>query len=107
MKGEIYSDGICEITVTGAIVRIDLMSLSPTERDADNNPKPVFRRRIVMPLDAFANSTELMRKAVNGLAEAGAIKQTTLAPVETKPAPRDDETPVVSRIRNVSPNFST
>ena len=37
MSTELYADGIGEITVTGTIVRIDLMSLSATERDSDNN----------------------------------------------------------------------
>jgi len=76
MHNEVYADGIGEITVTGHIVRIDLVSLSPTERDANNKPKPVLRQRIVMPIDAFANSTELMKSALAGLVEAGAIKMT-------------------------------
>ena len=39
MNQELYADGIGEITVTGSIVRIDLVSLSATERDEKNNPK--------------------------------------------------------------------
>ena len=54
MSSELYADGIGEITVTGAIVRIDLMSLSATEKDGKNNPKPVFRQRIIMPIEAGA-----------------------------------------------------
>jgi len=75
MADELYADGIGEITVTGTIVRIDLMSLSPSERDADNNPRPVFRQRIIMPVDAFANAVDLMQKAMTGLVEAGAIRR--------------------------------
>ena len=67
MTQELYADGIGEITVTGTIVRIDLMSLSATERDANNNPRPAFRQRIIMPVDAFANAVDLMQKALNGL----------------------------------------
>jgi hypothetical protein len=84
MQDEVYSDGIAEITVTGPIVRVDLMSLSPTERDAENNPKAVFRQRIVMPVDAFANSVDLMRKAVQGLIDAGAIKPPLASPADEK-----------------------
>jgi hypothetical protein len=41
MHAEIYSDRVDEITVSCTIVRVDLVSLSPTERDANNNPKKV------------------------------------------------------------------
>ncbi len=75
MSNELYADGIGEITVTGSIVRIDLMSLSATERDEKNNPKPVFRQRIIMPVDAFANAVDLMQKALGGLVEAGAVRR--------------------------------
>jgi hypothetical protein len=75
MSTELYADGIGEITITGTIVRIDLMSLSATERDEHNNPKPVFRQRIIMPVDAFANAVDLMQKALAGLVEAGAVRR--------------------------------
>ena len=75
MGNELYADGIGEITVTGSIVRIDFMSLSATERDENNNPKPVFRQRIIMPVDAFANAVDLMQKALGGLVEAGAVRR--------------------------------
>jgi hypothetical protein len=76
MHNEIYADGIGEITVSGTTVRVDLVSLSPTERDPSNAPKPVFRQRIVMSVEGFANSVELMQKALQGLIEGGAIKRT-------------------------------
>ncbi|WP_211486571.1 hypothetical protein [Corallococcus exiguus] len=108
MKDEVYSDGIAEITVTGPIVRIDLMSLSPSDRDAHNNPKPVLRQRIVMPVDAFANSVELMQKVVKGLVESGAIKQTPAAPTGGAQIQIGAEAPgVAGRILNSSPNFSS
>ncbi|HWT56999.1 MAG TPA: hypothetical protein VN284_04005 [Rhizobium sp.] len=75
MSNELYADGIGEITITGTIVRIDLMSLSATDRDDNNNPKPVFRQRIIMPVDAFANAVDLMQKALGGLVEAGAVRR--------------------------------
>jgi len=74
MHEELYADGISEITMTGNVVRIDFVSLSPTERDANNKPKAVFRQRIVMSVDGFANSAELMKKALHGLIESGAVK---------------------------------
>ncbi|MBF9233893.1 hypothetical protein [Microvirga alba] len=107
MQNEVYSDGIAEITVTGPIVRIDLMSLSPTERDAKGNPKPVLRQRIVMPVDGFANSVELMQKAVNGLIEAGAIKQTPIPSTDgARIHGNGDATARAGGGGNSSPNFS-
>jgi hypothetical protein len=97
MHDETYSDGVSEITITGPMVRIDFMSLSPADRDANNNPRPVFRQRIVMPVEAFANSVELMQRVVKGLIEAGAIKQNAASPSDT----------AANRTRNFSPNFSS
>ena len=75
MHAELYSDGIDEITVSGTVVRVDLVSLSPTERDANNNPKKVFRQRLIFSVEGFANSVEVMQKALQGLVDAGVIKQ--------------------------------
>lgn len=101
MSSELYSDGIGEITVTGTIVRIDLMSLSATERDASNNPVPVFRQRIVMPVDAFANAVDLMQKALTGLVEAGAVRR--IGDVPGAPAVEAQKGQPAS---NASPNFN-
>lgn len=99
MSTELYADGIGEITVTGTIVRIDLMSLSATERDASNNPKPVFRQRIIMPVDAFANAVELMQKALGGLVEAGAVRR--IGDIAHVPPASAEKASA-----NVSPNFN-
>lgn len=98
MTQELYADGIGEITVTGTIVRIDMMSLSATERDASNNPRPVFRQRVIMPVDAFANAVDLMQKALNGLVDAGAIRRLT----EVPPLSAAD----ADASANASPNFN-
>lgn len=75
MRDELYADGIGEITVTGSIVRIDMVSLSATERDEKNAPRAELRQRIIMPLDGFANAVDLMQKALAGLVEAGAVRR--------------------------------
>jgi hypothetical protein len=102
MAEELYADGIAEITITGTIVRIDLMSLSPSERDADNNPRPVFRQRIIMPVDAFANAVDLMQKAMTGLVEAGAIRR--IGDIGQISASEAVQQPASSA--NASPNFN-
>lgn len=98
MSNELYADGISEITVTGTIVRIDFMSLSATEKDEKGQPKPVFRQRIIMPVDAFANAVDLMQKALNGLVDAGAVRR--VSPEAAQSANRDAKT------NNLSPNFN-
>jgi hypothetical protein len=102
MSSELYADGIGEITITGTIVRIDLMSLSATERDASNNPKPVFRQRIIMPVDAFANAVDLMQKALGGLVEAGAVRRIGDLPA----ASSGDRIQPQNTPANASPNFN-
>lgn len=106
MQDELYADGVGEITVTGSIVRINLMSLSATEKDEKGNPRAVFRQRIVMPVDAFANAVDLMQKAQAGLVEAGAIRRvndlTGNAAEPTAPA----EVAVAPAAPNASPNFN-
>lgn len=101
MTNELYADGIGEITVTGTIVRIDMMSLSPTERDANNNPRPVFRQRIIMPVDAFANAVDLMQKALGGLVEAGAVRR-----IGDIPQISTGDTAQQPQSANASPNFN-
>ncbi|MBY5336719.1 hypothetical protein [Rhizobium leguminosarum] len=102
MSNELYADGIGEITITGTIVRIDLMSLSATDRDANNNPKPAFRQRIIMPVDAFANAVDLMQKALGGLVEAGAIRRMGDMPA----AAAADNQSAQAGASNASPNFN-
>src|ERR1700758_680000 len=66
MQTELYSDGIGEITINGSIARVDLVSLSATERDANHNPKSVFRQHIIFSAEAFANSVEIIPAGVSG-----------------------------------------
>ena len=76
MHNELFSDGIGEVTINGSVVRIDLVSASPTERDGTNKPKRVFRQRIIMPVEAFANSVELLERVLKTLADSGTIMRT-------------------------------
>ncbi len=91
MREDVFADGIGEIVVTGTTVRIDLVSLSPTERDADNKPKNVFRQRIIMPVESFMNAFDLMDRVAKQLVQAGTVKRR--APVESAPADRAGSSP--------------
>jgi hypothetical protein len=75
MHSELFTDGVEEITVGGSIVRVDLVSLSPTERDANNAPKRVFCQRLIFSVESFANSVEVMQNALQGLVDAGAVRR--------------------------------
>jgi hypothetical protein len=111
MHAEIYTDGIDEITVGGTIVRVDLVSLSPAERDANNAPKKVFRQRLIFSVEAFANSVEVMQNALQGLVDAGIVKRnqsnasvdaTTISSIGERSS---TATPNSPRSPNVSANF--
>jgi hypothetical protein len=110
MHDEVYTDGVGEITISGTVVRVDLISLSPTERDANNAPKPAFRQRLIFSIEGFAHSVELMQKALQGLVDAGAVTRTpprsaTITPAASRkvePPPAILERPGTA---NASPNF--
>ncbi len=111
MHAEIYTDGVDEITVGGSIVRVDLVSLSPNERDNNNAPKRVFCQRLIFSVEAFANSVEVMQNALRGLVEAGVVKRSHAAlselphtsPSSPNQGPLPSNSP--SRSPNVSSNF--
>lgn len=108
MHIEVYTDGIDEITVGGAIVRVDLVSLSPTERDANNAPRKVFRQRLIFSIEAFANSVEVMQNALQGLIDAGVVKRNNpRSPSDTSMAntSTDAFASNASRNPNASANF--
>jgi hypothetical protein len=59
------------------VVRVDLVSLSPTERDANNNPKATLRQRLIFSVEGLANSVEVAQKALQGMVDAGVIQRNT------------------------------
>ena len=75
MEDERFADSIGEIGLTGPVVRMDLVSLSVTEKDDKKQPKPVFRQRIIMPLEGFVRSFALMAQVMQQLEKQGVIKR--------------------------------
>lgn len=116
MQNEIFADAISEISITSNVVRIDFVSLSPTERDENNNPRSVFRQRIIMPVNTFGNVAELIRKVMKDIAKPGAIGRElqtrtpgSLTEVPCTRAPETSPEPPANRpISEIarSPNFS-
>ncbi|MBL8891712.1 MAG: hypothetical protein JNL67_17160 [Planctomycetaceae bacterium] len=72
---DVYADGIGEITLTGGMVRIDLVSLSAKEKDSEGRPRLEFRKRIVLPPEGFLRSFSAMEDLVKQLVDAGLIKR--------------------------------
>jgi hypothetical protein len=75
MEEQIFCDGIGRITVIGGVVRLDLFTYSPTETDANGNPRPVLSHRIVMGTDGFLRSSEKVVEAVQAISRNRAQPQ--------------------------------
>ena len=71
---EVFADGMGEITLSGGMVRIDLVSLSSSRKDSEGNPQLEFRQRIVMPPDGFLRCFSAMEDLVKKLVDAGLVK---------------------------------
>jgi len=83
MDQQIFTDGIGRITVIGGVVRLDLVTYSPNETDAQGKPRQVFTQRVVMGTEAFLRSAEKVRDIVQQLSHPGAHVQP-----QAKPAPQ-------------------
>jgi hypothetical protein len=83
MDQQIFTDGIGRITVIGGVVRLDLVTYSPNETDAQGKPRQVFTQRVVMGAEAFLRSAEKVRDIVQQLSHASAPVQ----PQPAQPAP--------------------
>jgi len=71
----IYSDDIGSITVSGPIVRIDLMIHAVNEQDS-TKPKLVVQHQLIMPIDAFLRAAVRMQGVIRDFEKRGLIKQT-------------------------------
>ncbi len=80
MDQQIFTDGIGRITVIGGVVRLDLVTYSPNETDAQGKPRQVFTQRVVMGTEAFLRSAEKVREIVQQLSHPGAHAQAQPAP---------------------------
>jgi len=71
---EVFADGVGEITLSGGMVRMDLVSMKGSQRDKDQPPKLEVRQRIIMPPDGFLRSFSAMENLVKQLIDAGLVK---------------------------------
>lgn len=91
MEPQLFTDGIGRITVIGGVVRLDMVTYSPNETDANGRPRQVFTQRIVMGTDAFLRSSEKIVEIVQQLtqartAQAKPAETPALQPARAQPA---------------------
>lgn len=87
---EVFVDSIGEINVLAGVVRIDLVTLSTRERDANNQPKSTVRHRLVMPLEGFLRSLAVQDNILRKMADAGLVtinRQPAQATANPQPPP--------------------
>jgi hypothetical protein len=94
---EIFADGVGEIVLSGGMVRMDLVVLAGSQRDASEKPRMEVRQRVVMPPDGFLRSFSAMEDLVRQLVEAGLVKPREGAKGASQPAREAD--------KPSSPNF--
>jgi hypothetical protein len=70
----IFADGIGEITLSGGMVRMDLVTLVGSQNDEANKPRLEFSKRVIMPPDGFLRSFSAMENLVKQLIDAGLVK---------------------------------
>lgn len=102
---DLFADGVGEITLVGGMVRIDLVSLSATEKDDSGQPLLEMRRRLVMPPEGFLRSFAAMENLVKQLVDAGVIRKTG-GESQIGDAGDLEATAVPPATRPTSPNFS-
>lgn len=94
MSTQLFSDGVGGIAIIGGIVRIDMVTLSPTEKDENGQPKAVFQQQLVMGIEAFLRSTEKMQGAAQALAKLAAQQANAAQTVERQNIEPERQTPV-------------
>jgi len=95
---QVFADGIGAISMINGTVRVDLMAYSPTDLDAAGQPRPVFRQRVIMGLDAFLATAEKMHEAAQALAARNPrLDVTPLSASIPTPVPASPPTPTLVR----------
>ena len=70
---ELFADGVAGVGLVGGMVRLDFVSLSSADQDAEGKPLMTFRQRVVMPPDGFLRAFVAMQNLVQQLEQAGLV----------------------------------
>jgi hypothetical protein len=92
MTTETYADSIEEITITGTVLRIDFVSQAQAE--GGGPPVKTVRQRIIMPLEGYAGSFDLLKRVFDNLVRSGAVARTgSLQDPAAGPPPASNRSP--------------
>ena len=80
-----FADTILNITLTGPLVRIDLGTVLPVQKDGKQEMQGTPTQQLVMPLDGFVRAFGIQEQVIRRLVADGVLKQTPNA-TETAPA---------------------
>ncbi|MCP5369058.1 MAG: hypothetical protein H6907_11220 [Hyphomicrobiales bacterium] len=87
MANEVFADGIGELGIAGGVVRINLVALSPTEKDANGQPVREFRQRLLMTPQGVLELHAGLQNMLDQLVEAGVLhRRDQKAAAEDRPA---------------------
>ena len=99
MTAELFADTIGRVDYAGGMIRLDLISLEPTEGTTQSHME--VRQRVVMPLEGFLTALGTMTNLAAKLAAAGVIN------VAPPPAAAPEPTSILAaQSKPQSPNFA-
>lgn len=104
---ELYADGVFDIGFGNGMVRIDLFSLSALRKDANGQPLPAIRQRVVMSLPGFLASLSALEGMRQRLEAAGVLPPnsgTAPAPALAPSAAPAFQAPVQAPVQPASPS---
>lgn len=93
MHDQVFADGLGQISVIGATVRLDFVTYSPTEKDPNGRPIAVFRQQIIMTMEGFTQAAEKMREATNAISNHVASLRPREVPAAAEPVVPPTTTP--------------
>lgn len=100
---ELFVDGLLDVSFARGIVRVDLYSLSASEKLPSGQPRPEQRQRLVMSVPSFMELVSALQQASQSLREKGAFAVPAAA---AAPAPEVPVAPAPVRKAPRSPNFA-
>lgn len=99
-----YIDGVGEVRIHEDMVRMDLLSMSPTQRNQDGEVVPEFVQQLVMSPRAFMRMVRVLGETIQTMEDKGVISMpntgTSVPDAATAPAPATKR-----KSASGSPNF--
>jgi hypothetical protein len=73
MADDLFADMVGEVRFEAGVIRIDLVSYSSGERDAEGRAKPVVKGRLIMPPEGFLRTYATLERFIKKLKDAGVL----------------------------------